>query len=101
MNGTEPVDVPLPTPARLVRVQGQPERTGYSPTPGSGGYAILIAIFLAEKGLGYRGSMHKDQICRAAQRFCRTGTVMNPSVSATSAGGAGGAGRRAGASSAS
>lgn len=41
----------------------------YIPKPGSGGYAILIALFYNESSPGYKGYLTKDELIDAAQPF--------------------------------
>ena len=41
----------------------------YLPKPGSGGYAILIALFYNESSANYKGYLTKDELIDAAQPF--------------------------------
>merc|ERR550532_3997977 len=41
----------------------------YIPKPGSGGYAILIALFYNESSANYKGYLTKDELIDAAQPF--------------------------------
>ena len=41
----------------------------YIPKPGSGGYAILIALFYNESSPNYKGYLSKDELIDAAQPF--------------------------------
>ena len=44
-------------------------RKKYIPKPGSGGYAILIALFYNESSPSYKGYLTKDELIDAAQPF--------------------------------
>lgn len=41
----------------------------YYPKPGSGGYAILVALLIEESKADYKGFMTKKELCDAAQPF--------------------------------
>ena len=56
----------------------------YIPKPGSGGYAILIALFYNESSPNYKGYLTKDELIDAAQPFANESMrYSNPGVKFT------------------
>lgn len=80
MSGDRPVEVELPSKRRIAAAAQRPALQGYSPTPGSGAYAILMTLYLESQKPSYPGMMTKKAIQAKAQRFCRTGTDMSEEV---------------------
>ncbi|KIZ00568.1 hypothetical protein MNEG_7390, partial [Monoraphidium neglectum] len=79
LSGLKPAEVSPPSAQRLSNAAQRPALRGYAPADGSGGFAILLALFFGERRRGAAGgSMQIPQICAAAQRFCNPNVVMDP-----------------------
>jgi hypothetical protein len=81
LSGLKPAEVSPPSAQRLSNAAQRPALRGYASADGSGGFAILLALFFGERRRGAAGgSMQIPQICAAAQRFCNPNVVMDPKV---------------------
>ena len=69
--GDEPVEAAPPTPAELRKAAGKAAPQGYQPGPGTGAYALLLAMYRAERDHGSTIFGKRDLI-QLATPLCNT-----------------------------